>query len=236
LILTGILRLLATLLRRIHQIPGTGCSGGPRNPSDRFFNRGANMFQMPATVAVLLGCVLSAATCPSTGQVLSADGKKSWQETKLKKFQGRMILIPSWADEKTGAKSANSLADDFKQLTRGKREWLGPPVKIKRELTGKVEQITPALSFFLIEKDERPEDEHLVVIGTDDNGIIFGKLTAFRLVEKESKRFIVLNEGGKKAYWSYTLKGGKMKIAADKKVKLLGEGEIDFSGDWIRKD
>ncbi len=147
-----------------------------------------------------------------------------------------MILIPSWAAEKTGAKPANSLADDLKQLTQGKREWLGPSVKIKRELTGKVEQITPALSFFRIEKGERPEEEHLVLIGTDDNGIIFGKLTEFKLVEKESKRFFVLEEGGQQVYWSYTLQGGKMKIAADKKVKLRGEGEIDFSGDWIRKD
>ena len=67
-------------------------------------------------------------------------------------------------------------------------------------------------------------------------GIMVGQLTAFKLVEKESKRFILIGEGEKQIRLSYTVQGGKMKIASDKKVKLRGDGEIDFSGEWTRKE
>ncbi len=47
------------------------------------------MFRLPATVAVFLSCVLSAATCPPKGQVLPADDKATWQEARLKQLAGR---------------------------------------------------------------------------------------------------------------------------------------------------
>jgi hypothetical protein len=47
------------------------------------------MFRFPATVAVFLSCVLSAATCPPAGQVLPADDKTTWQEAQLKQLAGR---------------------------------------------------------------------------------------------------------------------------------------------------
>src|SRR5260370_28511889 len=62
------LRLLELLPHRIRQLAGTGCWGGPGSPSDRSPNSGANMFRLAAPVAVFLGCVLSAATCPAAGQ------------------------------------------------------------------------------------------------------------------------------------------------------------------------
>src|SRR5262249_16260601 len=78
-----------TVAPRIYQLAGTGCSGGPGSPSNRLLNRGANMFRLPATVAVFLGRVLSAATCPPAGQVLPANDKKAWQEAELKQLAGR---------------------------------------------------------------------------------------------------------------------------------------------------
>src|SRR5262249_42447776 len=62
-------------------------------PSDRLPNGGANMFRLPATVAVFLGCVLSATPCPPAGRVLPADDKTTWQKTELKKFQGRWTTV-----------------------------------------------------------------------------------------------------------------------------------------------
>jgi hypothetical protein len=56
------------------------------------------MFRLPATVAVFLGCVFSAATCPATGQVLLAEDKNTWQEAELKKLQGRWT---TFREEKT---------------------------------------------------------------------------------------------------------------------------------------
>ena len=47
------------------------------------------MFRVPTTVAVFLGCVLSAATGPAAAQEKKPDDKKAWQETELKKLQGR---------------------------------------------------------------------------------------------------------------------------------------------------
>jgi hypothetical protein len=51
------------------------------------------MFRLSATAAVFLGYVLSAATCPATGQEKKPEDKKAWQENKLKKFQGRWTTV-----------------------------------------------------------------------------------------------------------------------------------------------
>src|SRR5215831_16151838 len=83
------LRLLELLPHRIHQLAGMSCSGGLGSPPDRLPNRGANMFRLPATVAVFLSCVLSAATCLPAGQVLPIDDKTTWQEAELKQLAGR---------------------------------------------------------------------------------------------------------------------------------------------------
>jgi hypothetical protein len=146
-----------------------------------------------------------------------------------------VILAPSRADEKKGSQSTPSLADDLKELTAGNHQWVGSPIRIKRERTGKAEQITPALSF-LLSKGTKPQDELIVCIGVDDNGIMVGQLRSFKLAEQRSKRFIVIGEGEQEIRLSYTLQGGKLKIASDKKVKLRGDGEIDFSGEWARKE
>ena len=47
------------------------------------------MFRLTATVAVFLGGVLTAASCPPGGRVLPADGETTGQKTELEKFQGR---------------------------------------------------------------------------------------------------------------------------------------------------
>ena len=146
-----------------------------------------------------------------------------------------VILLPSWADENRGSQPTPSLADDLKELTGGKHHWVGKPVKIKRELTGKEEQVTPALSF-LLSKGAKLGDELVVCIGVDDNGVMVGQLSTFKLTEEGSKRFIVIGEGAKQIRLSYTLKGGPMKIASDTNVKLRGDGEVDFSGEWTRKE
>jgi hypothetical protein len=51
------------------------------------------MFQLPATIAVFLGCVLSAATSPPAGRLLAANDKRTWQETELEKFLGRWTMV-----------------------------------------------------------------------------------------------------------------------------------------------
>jgi hypothetical protein len=95
---TPLLRSLELPPPRIHQPAGTSCSGGPGSSSDRSTRRGGDMLRLPAAAAVFLGCVLSAATCPAAGQDLPADNKKPWQETELKRFQGRWTAL---REEKT---------------------------------------------------------------------------------------------------------------------------------------
>ena len=51
------------------------------------------MFQLPATVAVFLGCVLSAAPCPPAGPVLPAKDQTTWQKTELDKLQWRWTTV-----------------------------------------------------------------------------------------------------------------------------------------------
>ena len=147
-----------------------------------------------------------------------------------------LISIPTWAGEENRPQPSRSLADDLKELTQGKREWRGCPITIKRELTGKQEQVIPALAFIPPDKGARPEDESLVIVGVDDGGHTFGLLTTFKLVEKGSKRFMIIGAGDRQVALSYSLQGGKLKLVGDKKIKVKGEGEIDYSGEWTRKN
>src|SRR5262245_49157213 len=73
---TSMLHVLELLPHRINQLAGTGRSDAPGSRSGRLPNRGANMFRSPATVAVLLGCVLSSATSPAAGRALPTDDKE----------------------------------------------------------------------------------------------------------------------------------------------------------------
>ena len=158
-----------------------------------------------------------------------------WHIVSFASLLTYVILLPSWADENTGSQPTPSLAEDLKELTGGKHDWVGKPVKIKRELTGKEEQVTPALSF-LLSKGAKLGDELIVCIGVDDDGGMVGQLSSFTLAEQGQERFIVIGEGEKQIRLSYTLKGGRMKIASDAKVILRGDGEVDFSGEWTRKN
>jgi hypothetical protein len=158
-----------------------------------------------------------------------------WHIVSFASLLTYVILLPSWADENTGSQPTPSLAEDLKELTGGKHHWVGKPVKIKRELTGKEEQVTPALSF-LLSKGAKLGDELIVCIGVDDDGGMVGQLSSFTLAEQGQKRFIVIGEGEKQIRLSYTLKGGRMKIASDAKAILRGDVEVDFSGEWTRKN
>jgi hypothetical protein len=158
-----------------------------------------------------------------------------WHVVSFASLLTYVIFLPSWADENTGSQPRPSLAEDLKELTGGKHHWVGKPVKIKRELTGKEEQVTPALSF-LLSKGAKLGDELIVCIGVDDDGGMVGQLSSFTLTEQGQKRFLVIGEGEKQIRLSYTLKGGRMKIASDAKVILRGDGEVDFSGEWTRKN
>jgi hypothetical protein len=151
-------------------------------------------------------------------------------------FLAFLIIFRTWAGEEKRPQPSRSLADDLRELTKGKREWRGSPIKIKRELTGKNEQVIPALAFLPLDKGAKPEDESLVIVGVDDSGLTFGLLTTFKLVEKGSKRFIVIGEGDKQVVLSYSLQDGKLKLTGDKKIRVKGEGKIDYSGDWTRKN
>jgi hypothetical protein len=151
-------------------------------------------------------------------------------------FLGFLVIVPTWAGEEKRPQPSRSLADDLRELTKGKSEWRGSPIKVKRELTGKEEQVIPALAFLPLDKGAKPEDESLVIVGVDDGGLTFGLLTTFKLIEKGSKRFIVIGEGDKQVALSYSLQDGKLKLTADKKIRVKGEGEIDYSGDWTRKN
>ena len=150
-------------------------------------------------------------------------------------FLAFLVIVPTWAGE-AKPQPPRSLADDLRELTKGKREWRGSPIKIKRELTGKEEQVIPALAFLPLDKSAKPDDESLVIVGVDDSGLTFGLLTTFKLVEKGSKRFIVIGEGDKQVALSYSLQDGKLKLTADKKIRVKGEGEIDYSGERTRKN
>jgi hypothetical protein len=147
-----------------------------------------------------------------------------------------LVILPAWAGEEKRPQPSRSLADDLSELTKGKRGWRGSPITIKRELTGKEEQVIPALTFLPLDKGAKPEDESLVIVGVDDGGHTFGLLTTFKLIEKGPKRLMVIGEGAKQVALSYSLRDGKLKLRGDKKIKVKGEGEIDYSGQWTRKN
>jgi hypothetical protein len=151
-------------------------------------------------------------------------------------FFALLVIVPTWAGERKRARPSRSLADDLRELTKGKHGWRGRAITIRRELTGKEEQVIPALAFLPLDKGAKPEDESLVIVGVDDSGLTFGLLTTFKLVQKGSKRFIVIGEGAKQVALSYSLQDGKMKLTGAKKIKVKGEGEIDYSGEWKRKN
>jgi hypothetical protein len=153
-------------------------------------------------------------------------------------FLAFLVIVPTWAGEKKHPRPSRSIADDLRELTKGKGEWRGSPIKIKRELMGKVEQVIPALAFVPLDKGAKTEDDFFLIVGVEVScGITFGPLhDTFKLVEKGSKRFIVIGEGDKQVALSYSLQDGKLKLTADKKIRVKGEGEIDYSGDWTRKN
>src|SRR3954453_2101540 len=131
-----------------------------------------------------------------------------------------VALLPGWAGEGKGAQPSTSLAGDLKELTRGARGGRGSPVRLKSELTGKVERVTPALAFLPIDKDPKPDEEQPVIIGVDDAGNTVGCLATFRLAQEGPKRSILLNVGDKQVRLWYSLRGGKLRIAGDTKISV----------------
>ena len=57
------------------------------------------MFRLPATVAVFLGGVLSAATCPPAGQVLPPNDQTTRQDAVLKQLAGRWTTLREEKDD-----------------------------------------------------------------------------------------------------------------------------------------
>jgi len=57
------------------------------------------MFRLPATVAVFLGGVLSAATCPPAGQVLPGNDQTTRQDAVLKQLAGRWTTLREEKDD-----------------------------------------------------------------------------------------------------------------------------------------
>ena len=96
------------------------------------------MFQLPITVALCLGWILSAAACLAAGLEKKPDAiNKAWQETELKKFQGRWT---AFREEKTDQGKARrqwvdlEFADGKMKVVildeNRKQVWDGPPLKV----------------------------------------------------------------------------------------------------------
>ena len=95
------------------------------------------MVRLLATLAVFLGCVLSAATYPSAGLETKPDDEETWQETDLKKFQGRWT---AFREEKTDQEKIRrrwvdlEFADGEMKVfildENRKQVWDGPPLKV----------------------------------------------------------------------------------------------------------
>jgi hypothetical protein len=100
-------------------------------------NDGANMFRLPTTVAVFLGCALAAATWPAAGQEKKPDDKKAWQEAELKKLAGRWTTSrEEKADQdkirrrRVDLEFADGLLKVFIFDEKDVEPWKGPPLKV----------------------------------------------------------------------------------------------------------
>jgi hypothetical protein len=161
-----------------------------------------------------------------------------FQEVRIRLATGEVLKEPAsdQAPAKLAIPAPRSLADDLKDLAGGKGEWTGHPVKIRRALTGKEEQVTPALAFLPLNKDAKLGGELDLIVGVEENGSVVGELTKFELVQEGSKRFLIIGQDWKQIRMAYTLEGGSLNLTGTKTVRLRGDGDIEFSGRWRRKN
>jgi hypothetical protein len=139
--------------------------------------------------------------------------------------------VRGWEGDDPKPKDSPSLADEAKALAgKAGEKWQLKPVKVK--LNGKDVEVIPTL-IFTSDKVGEFHGEVAVDIETKD-GALIGNSTYFTLTEKDKKRFITI-AGEPDVVLTYNLEGDKLKIGSEKKVKVTGAGEIDFSGEWTRK-
>jgi hypothetical protein len=142
--------------------------------------------------------------------------------------------VRGWAGNDPPPKQPASLADDAKALAGPDRQtWQLKPVTIK--VNGKDTEVTPQLVFSGVGKGQAEGTVFYGAVQADEiSARAAGTSAEFTLTEKDKKRCIVITDDPK-VVLAYTLDGEKLKITCDKKVQVLGLGEIDFSGEWTRK-